>query len=175
MAWTILWALAAAVALWAVGWGARTYWKQRGARIVNCPETGKPASVAVDAAHAVVRPSRLRLESCSRWPEHRDCGQQCLREIAEAADGCLLRNMAAEWCRDKECVYCKTSLAEIEWTLHPPALLSPAGAITGWGEIAPEQIHEAMGTHRAVCWTCSVTNRFVREHPELVTHRSRMA
>jgi hypothetical protein len=61
----------------------RRFRKERG---VVCPETGRPATVKLDAGHAAAtsalgRP-KLRLTECSRWPEHRDCDQECLREIA---------------------------------------------------------------------------------------------
>ena len=57
----------------------------RGRRTVICPETGKPASVRLDATRAaatsVFGTPDLRLTECDRWPERRDCDRECVRQI----------------------------------------------------------------------------------------------
>ena len=64
------------------------YLRFPGVRLVTCPETRGAAVVHVDALHAgatgAVFGTRLRLESCSRWPERQDCGRDCVAEIEEA-------------------------------------------------------------------------------------------
>ncbi len=62
-----------------------TWHRFRGRKTVQCPATGRAAIVELDAyraamTSAVGRP-RLRLEDCSRWPEHIDCGRECLEEL----------------------------------------------------------------------------------------------
>ena len=63
----------------------RVWLRYRGDRLVTCPETRQPVGVALDVRHAawsgLGHAPSLRLETCSRWPERRDCGQECLRQI----------------------------------------------------------------------------------------------
>jgi hypothetical protein len=65
--------------------GLRVYLKFRGTRLVTCPETRKPAVVAVAARsmglRAILNDPCLHLSECSRWPMRQDCGQTCLRQI----------------------------------------------------------------------------------------------
>lgn len=69
---------------------ARTYLKFRGARVVTCPETQQPATIKVNATRAalmlLVGTQSLRLKDCSRWPDRRQCGQQCARQLGEASE-----------------------------------------------------------------------------------------
>jgi hypothetical protein len=57
----------------------------RGKKSVTCPETGHPARVGVDARKGAVGLTfgvlRLRVESCSRWPERAHCDQACRGQI----------------------------------------------------------------------------------------------
>ena len=76
-----------------------TYVRYRGTMVITCPETRKPAAVEVDTSHAAltaafVEPD-LRLKNCTRWPEKKDCGQECLLQIEVAPEGCLASNLRA--------------------------------------------------------------------------------
>jgi len=57
----------------------------RGPKELTCPETGQPARVKVDAFYAAMTSAAgmngLRLEGCSRWPEHRACNRNCLSQL----------------------------------------------------------------------------------------------
>ena len=58
--------------------------RYRGVKCIHCPETGGWADVHLDTRHAMLtalggRPT-LRVARCSRWPERRACGQDCLRK-----------------------------------------------------------------------------------------------
>src|SRR5690348_8708319 len=76
---------------------AAVWSKYHGQRVVTCPENQRPAGVAVDARRAAVAGLRfrhdLKLHACSRWPERAGCGQECLRQIEEAPEDCLIRNI----------------------------------------------------------------------------------
>jgi Protein of unknown function (DUF1761) len=65
-------------------WGLSIFSRYRGDRLVTCPETHDTAVVELDAKHAAVSglagQEKLRLESCSRWPERADCGQDCIAQ-----------------------------------------------------------------------------------------------
>jgi hypothetical protein len=67
--------------------GMRVYFRFRGARLVTCPETHKPAVIAVAARsmgmQTILWEPCLRLSECSRWPMRQNCGQDCLRQIED--------------------------------------------------------------------------------------------
>jgi hypothetical protein len=56
--------------------------EHRRPKSVVCPETGGPASVAVDAGRAargaIFGRLRLYVQTCSLWPEKSGCAQGCL-------------------------------------------------------------------------------------------------
>lgn len=155
---------------------ARAFLAYRGTRVVVCPEAREMAAIEVDASRAAalaVRGGReLSLHSCSRWPERRGCGQQCLTLVESAPEACLLRTILEDWYRDKRCVFCACALDAPRWHDHRPALLSPEGHLLSWSAFPPEQVLDVLATHRPVCWDCRVAEGFRREHPELVTDRA---
>jgi len=172
----VLFVLLAMVVLLALVLG-RALLKYRGDRVVTCPENRRPAGVAVDTGHVLLATlggkTDLRLKSCSRWPERRDCGQECLRQIEAAPEGCLVRHILTEWYRGKQCVVCGKPIGEIHWADNEPALLNAAGRTVEWHEIAPEDVPDALAADKPVCWNCHIVNRMMGEHPELVLDRSR--
>jgi hypothetical protein len=60
----------------------------RGTRLVDCPQTPWPTLITFDvrrsALSAAAGSGRLRVRECTRWPEHRDCGQDCVRHVTPA-------------------------------------------------------------------------------------------
>jgi hypothetical protein len=164
---------AAAHFLFRVG---RAYFKLRGKRLVTCPETKQPAAVDVDAAHAareaIFGSPHLRLSECSRWPERRGCGQECLRQIESAPQDCLVRKIVREWYTGKTCAYCGKPITEVhEWANHHPALMTPGRATIGWDDVPPENLPALFASHLPVCWSCHIAETFRRQHPDLVTDR----
>jgi hypothetical protein len=152
------------------------YFKFRGARLISCPETGKPAAVEVDARHAAftapIRANGLRLKDCSRWPERKDCGQDCLRQIESSPEDCLVRTILTKWYKGKNCGVCGKTFGEITWLDHKPALMGPGKPSLEWSEIIPENIPNILTTHTPVCWDCYIAETFRRQYPELVVDRS---
>jgi hypothetical protein len=132
---------------------AGAYLKFRGRRIVTCPETGQPAAVEVDArfaaATAVLGEPSLRLKSCSRWPEHKDCDQACLKQIQAAPEELL-----AQWYAGKTCALCGRPIGAISRRGHYPALMDTSGRTLAWEAFPPEKVPEALATHRPVCGSC---------------------
>lgn len=180
----LYWIIAVAVAavivylLYRAYGGIRTYFQYRGKRLVTCPETHQPAAVELDAkqaAHeAFAHKPKMQLSECTRWPERKDCGQECLREIEIAPSDCLVRNIVIDWFSDKECVYCGKKIAEVKewWVDHKPALLTPERQIITWNEFPAEKLPEFFSNCDPVCWSCSATEAFRQQHPELVTDRA---
>lgn len=153
----------------------RTYFKYRGRRIVTCPETRQPAGVNVAAGKAAVEAlagmPHLELSECTRWPERKGCGQECLAQIQNSPESCLVSHIVNQWYAGKPCAYCQKPLGEIHWHDHPPALVNEQGKTIQWNEVPVEKLQQTFETHLPVCWDCHVAETFRREHPELVTNR----
>jgi hypothetical protein len=151
------------------------YLRWRGTRIVRCPETRRPVAVELDLGHVVlsslVKEPDLRLKDCSRWPERRDCGQDCLPQIARGPEECLVSRIVRDWYRGKRCVYCGGTFEDIHWHDRQPAVRSPLGVTLQWSDLRPERLPDVFATHAPVCWNCHVAESFRREHPELVVER----
>src|SRR6266508_6367092 len=155
----------------------RGYRRFRGARVVTCPETGKSVAVEVKAAkaawNATFSEPELRLESCSRWPDRQDCAQECVAQIEEAPDGCLVRERLAEWYADACCALCGRAIGEIHWIDRKPGLLTPDSKTIDWSEIVPEELPTILTTHKPICWNCHVAESFLRRYPDRVVKNPR--
>ena len=155
--------------------GVQTYFSYRGKRLVTCPETlGKEAvNVAPrkTAAWAFAGEFDLRVNQCSRWPERRDCGQECLQQIEADPENCLVWNIVSNWYEGQKCVYCHNSFGPLRHFDHAPALMGPDRNSVEWNHFRPEHLPELFSTHKPVCWTCHVTETLRKEHQGLVAHR----
>jgi hypothetical protein len=129
----------------------------------------------VDLRHALVtgtlgRP-QFRLRDCSRWPEKAGCGQECLAQVEEQPEGCLVRHVLEGWYRGKACAYCGHTFDAVRWHDHKPGLRAPDGGFREWSQVPPDEVPTVLATHRPVCWNCLVTEGFRRRFPELVVER----
>lgn len=149
--------------------------RYRGKRLVTCPETRRPAAVDMDVKHAalsaVIGPPDLRLKNCSRWPERRDCEQECLLQIELSPEDCKVRNILTGWYKDQSCTFCGHRFGDIHLYDHQPALLSPDGRTFEWRDLRAENIPAALETAKPVCWDCHMLKTLMREHPDLVIER----
>jgi hypothetical protein len=168
---------AAILAIYAMLRGAlKAYFFYRGKRVVRCPETLRTVAVEVDAAHAAVTNESgsldLRLKSCTRWPERENCGQECVQQIKDAPEDCLVSNMLSGWYEGKSCALCARKFHRVEWFDHHPGLRDREGSILSWGDIRPESVPEKLASSTPVCWNCYIAENFRRENPDLVTDRN---
>lgn len=149
-----------------------TFLGMRGSRIVRCPETKEPVAVDLDLRHAVASAALghpdFRLKDCSRWPEKRHCGQECLRELEAAPSECLVRNVVARWYEGKSCAFCGRAFGALRWHDHRPGLRTPGGVTVQWSEVPPVSLPRLLADAQAVCWDCTVAQTFRHDHPELV-------
>ncbi|MGB7728594.1 MAG: hypothetical protein WBL50_11210 [Candidatus Acidiferrum sp.] len=154
----------------------RTYWRYRGQRLVTCPETKQAAAVHVDAGRAtratLIGKQEVRLDQCSRWPEKRNCGQDCLREVNADPAKCLVWNMVAEWYNGKSCAYCHKPFVEMHWHDRHPGVLSPEHIATQWNEVAPEKLPEIFQTYLPICWNCYIAETYRRLYPDRIVNRN---
>jgi hypothetical protein len=157
--------------------GVRHYLRYRGQRLVTCPETHQAAAVHVNAGKAattaLIGKQEVRLDQCSRWPERRNCGQDCLSQVNADPAHCLVWNIVADWYKGKSCAYCqKPFTEEMHWHDRHPALLSPERVAKQWNEVPPEQLPTIFETYLPVCWNCYIAETFRRQNPERVTTRN---
>jgi hypothetical protein len=165
-AWLAVFATAKAIAGWR---------RWRGTRLVTCPETGRPAAVDMDLRHAIGgaisgRP-KLRLRDCSRWPERSGCGQECLAQVEESPEHCLVRRILQDWYGPRACVYCRRHFGLIHWHDHKPGLRGPDGGVREWREVPVETLPDVLRTHQPVCWNCLMAESFRQRFPDLVVDR----
>jgi hypothetical protein len=149
------------------------YRKWRGTRVIICPETHAPAAVVVDARHAAlyaaIDVSDLRLKQCSRWPERRECGQECLKQIELAPDDCLVRNILTRWYEGKSCVFCGARFGTIQSWDNKPGFVSANGTtIMRCSDVPGEGLPQVLETHQPICWNCYIAEEFRRRNPDLV-------
>jgi hypothetical protein len=154
----------------------RNYLRYRGKRLVTCPETHQAAAVHVNAGKAaattLIGKQEVRLDQCSRWPERRSCGQECLSEIKADPAHCLVWNIVAAWYKGKSCAYCQKPFEDIQWHDRHPALLSPERVATQWNEVAPEQLPKIFESYLPVCWNCYIAETYRRQNPDRVLNRT---
>jgi hypothetical protein len=175
----VLWILIAAALVIglvvAVRTFGRSYVRFRGKRVITCPENEEFAAVEVDATHAATTAlfgeRELRLQTCTRWPEKQNCGQDCLAQIEAAPQDCLARTMLTQWYSGSTCAVCSKPIGEIDWYTHKPALMSPERQTLSWDEVAAERLPEVLATHFPVCWDCHVVESVVREHGDRIVVR----
>jgi len=154
---------------------AWTFLRYRGNRLVTCPETKAPAAVKVASAWAAVTAAvgqrRLRLKTCSRWPDRQDCDQPCLWQVRAAPRDTLVATILRRWYEGKRCVACEKLLEKTDWLQHTSGALSPDSETVEWRDVAPEKIPEKLATHVPLCWNCLVVQTFRQKYPELVVER----
>ncbi len=153
----------------------RTYLRYRGKRVITCPESQNPAAVHVNVAtaarEAVFGKHHVQLDQCSRWPEHKNCGQECLSQIEADPESCMVWRMVDEWYMGKSCAYCQKPFREIHWHDRQPALLGPDRNTAQWNEIPPENLPAVFQNFLPVCWNCFIAENYRRQHSQELVDR----
>lgn len=154
----------------------RNYRSFRSTRLIVCPETGEAAAVRLDAAIATEtsiyqEPADFRLSACSRWPERAGCNEACLPQIDGDPEGCRVQRIVERWYANRKCVMCRQPIGDIDASIHVAALVKPGFPTTEWKDIRAENLPEVLDNAFPVCWSCHLTEKFLREHPDLIVHR----
>jgi hypothetical protein len=147
----------------------------QGKMLITCPETRKPAAVKIDpwraVAAALVGKQHMELSNCSRWPEREDCGQDCICQITLDPESHRVWTIVSQWFEGKQCVYCRKRIEKVSHFDRSPALLNAQRKTFEWDRIPAELLPEALWGCQPVCWSCHMTETFLREHADLVTFR----
>jgi hypothetical protein len=146
--------------------------RDSGDRVITCPETHTTEVVRVDSSHAAWTDLKggkeFRLEACSRWPEKKDCAQDCVREIEHAPDGCLVRERLEAWYRGADCALCGMPIGPVRWFEFHPGMLTPERHALSWDEIPPKDLPAALANDRPICSDCLVAESFREKFPDRV-------
>jgi hypothetical protein len=146
-------------------------WRYHGLMLVTCPETRKPAAVKIAGLRAALSEflnrGQLELNACSRWPERRDCDQDCVCQIERDPEDHRVWNIASQWFAGKRCVYCRKPIEQLTHLDHAPALMQTEDRTTvEWRNMPPEQLPGAFSKCVPVCWSCHMTETFLRKFPD---------
>ena len=117
----------------------------------------------------MLKTPELRLETCSRWPEKAGCGQECLKQVEAAPEGCLVTNILVDWCKGKVCCSCGMKIGEISLAGARPALLDAGGNSMEWREVPAEKLLETLQAAQPICFACHTARKMLREHTGLVS------
>jgi len=151
--------------------------RERGPRVITCPENGCRAEVEVAAWNsglaAAVGENRHRLAGCSRWPEKEGCDQACVAEIEATPGGCLVRSIVADWYEGRACAYCGHGIPSAHAGDRKPGLRSAGGRTLAVQEIEPVRLAEVLPSAQAVCANCYDAMSFREHFPDLPVDRPR--
>jgi hypothetical protein len=146
-----------------------------GKMLVTCPETHEPAAVKANAGRAVIKAmvgrQELELSDCSRWPGREECDQACLEQVERDPENHRVWTIAAHWYVGKKCVYCRKPIERLSHFDRRPALLDREWKTAEWDDIPAESLPEEFSRDLPICWSCHMTETFLREHPDLAVHR----
>ena len=139
----------------------RNYFADQGRLSVTCPDSGQPADVEVDRKFAFWAALRgqehSRLESCARWPEKGDCGQECLAQIEPSPEN--IERLLTKWYAGKSCAICDRSLTPADWQRSRLAALNQDGKLFELRQLQLDQLQSALENMRPLCWNCHQEER----------------
>jgi hypothetical protein len=113
----------------------------------------------------------VHLKQCTRWPERQGCDQACLGELLADPEKYSVWTIAAKWYQGKTCFFCGRPIAELSHLDHSPGLIGSDGNILEWDTLRAETLPDQLSSAQPVCWNCTITEAFRKEHPELVIDR----
>jgi hypothetical protein len=150
-----------------IGFSLQSYFRNRGRRAVICPENRETVTVEVDNKFAFRTALRgqehERLQSCSRWPEKGDCGQECLAQIDPSPEN--LERLLQKWYQGKTCAICERPLSQADWRRSRLALLNEKQKLFELRHMHLDEIPSALDQMAPLCWNCHQEERARQEEP----------
>lgn len=159
-----------------LGIAIRTWFRLRGKRVVVCPETQKPAGVTVDVGHAAAtamwEKADVRLATCSRWPERKDCEQPCVTQIEASPDETRAKSIAASFFEGKRCAVCQRAIDPPNAATLQPGFINPVShEVQAWDAVPPQDLPDAIATRHPLCSNCTLAETFRQRFPDRVVDR----
>jgi hypothetical protein len=148
----------------------RAWVRFRGTRVVTCPETRRPAEVAVDIGHAMVSAvwerADVRIAECSCWPERRGCDETCVPQIEAAPDGTRASTIAARFFQGRRCVLCQRRIGPLTAGGLQPGFMDPlTHEVVPWLDVPAQELPDAIARQRPLCPECTVAESSRRPFP----------
>ena len=144
-----------------VGISLQSYFRNRGRRTVVCPDNHEPVTVELDNKFAFTTALRgeehERLQSCSRWPDKHDCGQECLAQVNPSPEN--LERLLHKWYQGKSCAICKHPLTPADWRRSRLALLNENQKLFELRHMHFDEIPSALDHMAPLCWNCHQEER----------------
>ncbi len=160
-----------------VAFSLQAYYKNRGRRAVICPENHQPVDVEVDNKFAFRTALRgqehTRLESCSRWPQMHECGQECLAQIDPTPEN--IERILRKLCEGKACGMCGRLLIPSDWRRGRLALLDENFKLVEMRNIEMEELQLAVESMRPLCWNCHQDEKQRQARPHRILKGERPA
>jgi hypothetical protein len=139
----------------------QNYYRNRGRQTVICPETGEPVDVEMDNKYAFWTAWRgqehTRLQSCTRWPEKGDCGQECQAQLDPSPEN--VERLMLGWHQGKTCGICARAITPSEWRRGRLAWLDDENKLVELRQVNLQQLQFALEGMRPLCWTCHQEER----------------
>jgi hypothetical protein len=134
----------------------QNYYRNRGRQSAICPENGEPVDVEMDNKFAFWTAWRgqehTRLQSCTRWPEKGDCGQECLAQLDPSPEN--VERLMLGWYQGKTCAICTRAIAPSDWRRGRLAWLDDEHKLVELRQVNLKQLQFALESMRPLCWTC---------------------
>jgi hypothetical protein len=144
-----------------VGISLQSYFRHRGRRTVVCPENHEPVTVELDNKYSFSTALRgqehQRLESCSRWPEKGECGQECLAQVDPTPEN--LEKLLQKWYEGKNCTFCERPLSPADWRRGRLALLNEKETLFELRHMHLDDLPSALDHMAPLCWNCHQEER----------------
>ena len=139
----------------------QNYFRSRGRESVTCPDNGQPADIEQDAKFAFWSALRghehTRLQSCSRWPEKGECGQECLAQVEPSPEN--VERLLSKWYEGKSCAICARSLTPSDWRRSRLAVLNEQQKLFELRQLQLDQLQAVLEHMRPLCWNCHQEER----------------
>jgi len=139
----------------------QNYFRNRGRQAVICPDSGEPTDVEVDSKFAFLSAWRgvehSQLQSCSRWPEKGDCGQECLEQLEDSPEN--IERFLKKWYEGKSCAICQRALTPSDWRRSRLAVLNQQQQLFELRQMFLETLQSALQEMRPLCWNCHQEER----------------
>jgi hypothetical protein len=139
----------------------QAYFQNRGRRAAICPENREPVDIEVDSKYSFWTAYRgqehTRLQSCSRWPDKGDCGQECLEQVAPSPENA--ERLMLGWYQGKACAICTRAISPSDWRRGRLAWLDAEHKLVELRQVDLKQLQFALEAMRPLCWTCHQEER----------------
>jgi len=139
----------------------QSYFQNRGRQSAICPENGEPVDIEVDRKYsfwtALRGQEHSRLQSCTRWPEKGDCGQECLAQVDPSPEN--VERLMLGWHKGKVCAICTRAITPSDWRQGRLAWLDKQHKLVELRQVNLRQLQSALEDMHPLCWTCHQEER----------------